>query len=176
MSDLKSRGKAIVVIQAQAGEAGYASKAMGSNWALGGQKTNMTVPNKKLTTPGYGRKVLPRIAELSPGTYRLMEFNYRIGHGGRTVENKAGMKGLPLASFTVRAGEVVYLGKFIAATTTNAALFNTTRKFDLMVKNDAPTARAYLSQKSPELAAKMKTRLITISPLFNAMKKTAKKK
>ncbi len=176
ISDLQSRGKAIVIVQVLAGEAGYTGKAMGSTWALAGQKTNMKAPGQNLSTPGYGRKVHPRIAELSPGTYSLMEFNYRIGRGGRSVENRSGEKGLPLASFTVKAGEVVYLGKFIARTTTNVALFNTSRQFDLAIENDQATARAYLAKQAPKLAAQMKTRLIKISPLFAAMKKVAKAK
>ncbi len=173
MADLQSAGKGIVVLLALAGEKGYAKKAMGSTWALNGLKDNMTAAEKSLTTKGYGRNTSPLLAQLTPGTYSLMKFHYRIGRGGRTVINKAGMNGFPLASFTVKAGDIIYLGNFIAHTTTNTALFNTTRHFDLTIENDQKTARAWLAKQTPELAAQMKTRLIKISPLFETMKKIA---
>ncbi len=175
MNDLQSRGKAVVVLSSQSSTlATYGAVLKGgmdTSWSPKDKKSAFDFKNLLMTT-AYNTKDTPKIAELRPGTYNLLEFHYTSSN--IKTSNAAGMRGLPLASFNVKAGEVVYLGNIRVHTITK--LFGSSKGFDLLIENDQARARAYLAKQAPELAAKMKTRLIKISPLFNALKKIAAKK
>ena len=89
---------------------------------------------------------------VEPGTYRLAE--YVIPLGERAVDRTP----FPSRSFTVGAGEVVYIGKFVV--NAHEKVSYATLRIDESVENDSESARAFLAEKDPELANRMVVRLL----------------
>jgi hypothetical protein len=100
----------------------------------------------------------PQLFAIEPGTYVIEKIN--IGSGPTTIGPgiDAGSHAPRFGTFTVRPGEVLNLGRLVVHMHWHEGYF------DAKVEDNTADARHGLAESSPQLAARLQTRLITVVP------------
>lgn len=167
-ASLKAKGKAIVVVSA--------AVQIEALWNSTGQLEMMfskRTPDRKLdfgnilVVDKHPEPGKPQISEIAAGDYDMQSFSY--GAHNMKYSNSAGLLGVPLGSFSVAAGEVVYLGHVVVAQEKSIVVQSKPR-FDLRVVDHRSAAEPALRARAPGLETQLQNRLMTVSPLLSLAK------
>jgi hypothetical protein len=158
---LRAKDKAMVVLSTGAEMAGAlftANPAVSLYWTAKGPDGRPDIM-KGFVVEGRGSDAPPQIREIAPGTYILATFSFG------SYSNSGGLTGLAPATFTVNAGDVLYLGHMKIVTEKSGIFASAKLGYTIEVQSKEAGARALMQSEHPGLAAALQSRFVIVNPL-----------